>query len=102
MIFISAHSYRAFCPPPLFAFFILGREVAKILNLITGSETSLIGDYKFLSFFKILDCFEENGWMLMKRFLLKLKEKSFPKPHKVDKVVAKLIATCGIHFSGCL
>lgn len=38
----------------------------------------------------------------MKRFLLRLKGKSFPKLHGAVKVVAKPIATCGIHFHSVL
>lgn len=39
---------------------------------------------------------------MVKRSLPKLKRKLFPKLHRVDKVVAKHIATCGIHFHSVL
>lgn len=76
-------------------------QVMKILSF---------GNYTFLPVLKNSWLFRrEHSWLFRRerldgeeRSLPKLKGKLFPKLHRVDKVVAKHIATCGIHFHSVL
>lgn len=75
-------------------------QVMKILSF---------GNYTFLPVLKTSWLFRREHswlfrreWLMVERSLPKLKGKLFPKLHRVDKVVAKHIATCGIRFHSVL